>query len=246
LALRNHVWGNALLINELVAQKRTDARRGDTLCDEGWTAPRTELLKKLWADGLSGDQIAGRLGGTTRCAVLGKVHRLGLSGRASTRTRREPSKYDRTGRTWKRKLSAEQKRQFKPPKAVLTLKQQSLTQALFPTEPLPKARETDIGRKTLEQLEDNDCRWPCSEHSPQMFCGEPKMPGLSYCLNHARRAFQPLYKGQNVHNSVGRGSLLRDVMGVPTRTMPVQVGEGISELAQRDDLNNPIPIKEAV
>jgi len=43
-----------------------------------------ELLKKLWADGLSASQIAGELGGITRNAVIGKVHRLGLSGRAKS------------------------------------------------------------------------------------------------------------------------------------------------------------------
>ena len=49
-----------------------------------WNDDRVELLKKLWADGLSASQIAGRLGGVTRNAVIGKVHRLGLSGRATT------------------------------------------------------------------------------------------------------------------------------------------------------------------
>ena len=49
-----------------------------------WNDERVELLKKLWADGLSASQIAGRLGGVTRNAVIGKVHRLGLSGRATT------------------------------------------------------------------------------------------------------------------------------------------------------------------
>src|ERR1700754_2333832 len=47
-----------------------------------WTDERVELLKRLWADGLSASQIAGELGGITRNAVIGKVHRLGLSGRA--------------------------------------------------------------------------------------------------------------------------------------------------------------------
>src|ERR1700709_2830864 len=46
-----------------------------------WTDERVELLKKLWADGLSASQIAGELGGITRNAVIGKVHRLGPSGR---------------------------------------------------------------------------------------------------------------------------------------------------------------------
>src|SRR6187399_1191269 len=49
-----------------------------------WTEERVELLKKLWAEGRSASQIAGRLGSVTRNAVIGKVHRLGLSGRATT------------------------------------------------------------------------------------------------------------------------------------------------------------------
>ncbi|HEX9322035.1 MAG TPA: GcrA family cell cycle regulator, partial [Xanthobacteraceae bacterium] len=49
-----------------------------------WTDERVELLKKLWADGLSASRIAAELGGVTRNAVIGKVHRLGLSGRAKT------------------------------------------------------------------------------------------------------------------------------------------------------------------
>ena len=49
-----------------------------------WNDERVELLKKLWADGLSASQIASRLGGVTRNAVIGKVHRLGLSGRATS------------------------------------------------------------------------------------------------------------------------------------------------------------------
>ena len=56
-----------------------------------WTEDRVELLKKLWADGLSASQIAKRLGGVTRNAVIGKVHRLGLSGRAApSRPARRP------------------------------------------------------------------------------------------------------------------------------------------------------------
>ena len=47
-----------------------------------WTDERVELLKKLWSDGLSASQIAAELGNVTRNAVIGKVHRLGLSGRA--------------------------------------------------------------------------------------------------------------------------------------------------------------------
>src|SRR5580765_3467208 len=49
----------------------------------GWTDERVELLKKLWLDGHSASQIAKQLGEVTRNAVIGKVHRLGLSGRAT-------------------------------------------------------------------------------------------------------------------------------------------------------------------
>ena len=52
-----------------------------------WTDERVELLKKLWADGLSASQIAAELGGVTRNSVIGKVHRLGLSGRAKSAVR---------------------------------------------------------------------------------------------------------------------------------------------------------------
>ena len=48
-----------------------------------WTDERVEQLKQLWAEGLSASQIARQLGGVTRNAVIGKVHRLGLAGRAT-------------------------------------------------------------------------------------------------------------------------------------------------------------------
>ena len=46
-----------------------------------WTDERVETLKRMWADGQSASQIAKELGGVTRNAVIGKVHRLGLSNR---------------------------------------------------------------------------------------------------------------------------------------------------------------------
>src|SRR3954463_13065323 len=66
-----------------------DQKRPDM---QTWTDERVERLKKLWADGLSASQIAGELGGVTRNAVIGKVHRLGLSGRRqpTPTTKRHP------------------------------------------------------------------------------------------------------------------------------------------------------------
>jgi GcrA cell cycle regulator len=48
-----------------------------------WTDERVDVLTKLWRDGKSASAIARELGGVTRNAVIGKVHRLGLSGRAT-------------------------------------------------------------------------------------------------------------------------------------------------------------------
>ncbi|MFZ1341367.1 MAG: GcrA family cell cycle regulator, partial [Paracoccaceae bacterium] len=47
-----------------------------------WTDERVETLKRMWGEGQSASQIAKELGGVTRNAVIGKVHRLGLSNRA--------------------------------------------------------------------------------------------------------------------------------------------------------------------
>jgi len=48
----------------------------------GWTEERIELLQRLWLQGQTASQIAEQLGdGVTRNAVIGKAHRLGLSGR---------------------------------------------------------------------------------------------------------------------------------------------------------------------
>ena len=50
-----------------------------------WTDERIELLRKLWLEGLSASQIARELAnGISRNAVIGKVHRLGMSGRVKT------------------------------------------------------------------------------------------------------------------------------------------------------------------
>jgi GcrA cell cycle regulator len=64
-----------------------------------WDEPRMELLRSLWVSGETARTIAERLGGgITRNAVIGKAHRLGLTGKhgskraASRRTRMSISK----------------------------------------------------------------------------------------------------------------------------------------------------------
>ncbi len=152
-----------------------------------WTDERVELLKKLWSDGLSASQIAGRLGSVTRNAVIGKVHRLGLSGRATT---------SRMKTHRPRTRIANVKRTVKPRFAVAG---NPAVRGLFTGEGeayVPPAEEMIIPlaeRKTIQTLTECSCRWPIGD--PQMadfhFCGKNKVPALPYCEHHARRAFQP-------------------------------------------------------
>src|SRR5262249_52142767 len=48
-----------------------------------WTSERVETLRRLWLQGQTASQIAAQLGETTRNAVIGKAHRLGLSAKAA-------------------------------------------------------------------------------------------------------------------------------------------------------------------
>ena len=54
-----------------------------------WTDERVETLKRMWGEGQSASQIAKELGGVTRNAVIGKVHRLGLSNRVGGKDEEE-------------------------------------------------------------------------------------------------------------------------------------------------------------
>lgn len=155
-----------------------------------WTDERVELLKKLWSEGLSASQIAGRLGAVTRNAVIGKVHRLGLSGRATTSRMKTVRPRSRLSNA-KRPANAAKPRfaQIGNP-AVRDLYR-------LDAEPMgPTAEELVIPlaeRKTIQTLTECSCRWPIGD--PQLadfhFCGKSKVNGLPYCEFHARRAFQP-------------------------------------------------------
>ncbi|HEU5482102.1 MAG TPA: GcrA family cell cycle regulator [Sphingomicrobium sp.] len=48
-----------------------------------WTEERIERLKTMWAEGATASEIADKLGGVSRNAVIGKAHRLGLEARPS-------------------------------------------------------------------------------------------------------------------------------------------------------------------
>ena len=122
----------------------------------GWTDERVELLRKLWQDGLSASQIAKQLGGVTRNAVIGKVHRLGLSGRAT------PSKPQRTV--------------FKAPRPARPAAAPSAPRRI--AEPLSAApvplRLVDEapGLATVLTLGAHMCKWPI---------GDPALDSFTFC-----------------------------------------------------------------
>lgn len=134
-----------------------------------WTYERVEQLKNLWTEGLSASQIARVLGGVTRNAVIGKVHRLGLTGRtvpSRQTTRRVPS------------VPRSRERQA----ACIEL----------PVEE-PELVLEDGSFATVLTVNDRMCRWPIGEpdNNAFHFCGRKPKSGSPYCEAHARKAYQP-------------------------------------------------------
>jgi GcrA cell cycle regulator len=152
----------------------------------GWTDERVELLKKLWADGLSASQIAAELGGVTRNAVIGKVHRLGLSGRAK-------SSSSGAARPRKARAPGHMMRVSRPSMRGNT----ALAHAYdHDVEPEPELIENIIPlgqRRTLLELTEETCRWPIGDPGSTdfFFCGGNTLTSLPYCSYHSRVAYQP-------------------------------------------------------
>lgn len=142
-----------------------------------WNDERVELLKKLWSEGLSASQIAGRLGGVTRNAVIGKVHRLGLSGRAA------PAKPQR-GRSYEREA---EEMEIHP-------RREPVLKPILPEPEFSAPLVLDTGdRTTVATLKNNMCKWPIGDPARDdfHFCGQSTSSGKSYCAYHAHLAFQP-------------------------------------------------------
>jgi GcrA cell cycle regulator len=147
----------------------------------GWTDERVETLKKLWQDGLSASQIAKQLGGVTRNAVIGKVHRLGLSGRAA------PSKPARPAF----KAPRPQRPAAAAPSAPRRIAE-PVVQIAQPTPPPVRYIDEAPGSATVLTLGAHMCKWPIGDPASDgfTFCGRRASEG-PYCVEHARVAYQP-------------------------------------------------------
>jgi len=164
-----------------------------------WTDERVERLKKLWADGLSASQIAAQLGGVSRNAVIGKVHRLNLPGRAksggqaSVRTKRTtaaPRAPNYAGRT-----ATQATRTVGISSGGAQLKQDLNLVAAedIDTRPVEDVVVPISRRLTLVELSERTCKWPVGDplQDDFHFCGNDSNEASPYCGYHAKLAFQP-------------------------------------------------------
>ena len=154
-----------------------------------WTDDRVEKLKKLWESGLSASQIAAELDGITRNAVIGKVHRLGLSGRAR--------KSFSSAAPRQRKVNTRPPVNFGRKPRTRSAGNTALA-AVFAAEADPVTEIEDnvipiVQRRTLYELREGDCKWPIGEPgSPDFaFCGGRAIEEYPYCAHHCRIAYQP-------------------------------------------------------
>ena len=132
-----------------------------------WTHERIEQLKKLWEAGFTASNIATELGGITRNAVIGKAHRLGLSGRMKSK-----SKVSSVSIVRKRKMPVN--------------KNSKIIELTTSVEPMNPTSFADI--------KDGLCRWPLGEPEDLdfKFCGRKCAEGMIYCTEHHSLAYQPL------------------------------------------------------
>ena len=152
----------------------------------GWSQDRIDKLTELWnADELSAEQIAIRLGGVTRQAIIGKARRLGLK-------QKGPSRKPGQRRTEKQRAAT---RAF--------AKRVPITKVLGHVVRPPVANPTAGSLKVVAEWAESEitdgisildhkegqCRWPHDDASK--CCGKRVNPGLPYCSFHAQRAYRP-------------------------------------------------------
>ncbi len=160
-----------------------------------WTDERVEQLKQHWLEGKSASQIANLLGnGLTRNAIIGKVHRLGLAGRAKS-----PSSGGSRPRQSAPQHGARRVSSPRAPSDAPRIMRGATALAINPmplnaTEPEPfESVVLPMSlRVTIVELNEAMCRWPLGDPtSPDFrYCGSPASSG-PYCAHHGGLAYQP-------------------------------------------------------
>jgi len=140
-----------------------------------WNEERVAALARLWREGLSASQVARRLGGVTRNAVIGKAHRLGLTMRDAPSRPNLPGAKLPGVKLAKRPQS--EPRAPSPPPRVAPMAPRTIAAEVAPT-------------ATLLSLDEDGCRWPIGDPArPDFgFCGRTRNRGRAYCAEHAPRS----------------------------------------------------------
>jgi GcrA cell cycle regulator len=167
-----------------------------------WNEQKIQMLRDMWGNGYSASEIAKRLGGMTRNAVIGKAHRLKLSSRPSP-IRRE----DEGGLGIGSGVSVMPS--IKSPRKRVMLRPLPSVPLPATTKGLPNRETSFRSLEPAKRVEgiavtkagDRHCRWPVGDpRSPDFrFCGCTAHEGLPYCVDHARVAYQNI--GRKSRNS---------------------------------------------
>ena len=166
-----------------------------------WTEEKVELLRQLWLDGKSASQISAALGaGLTRNAVIGKVHRLGLAGRA-----RSPTAQCAASASGVVRAPAAARRATARPAAHIagaTMVRGNTALALaaeadLEAQPARLAEEIVVPmslKVTIVDLKESMCKWPLGDPTSTEFryCGSPAYSSGPYCQHHGKLAYQPV------------------------------------------------------
>jgi GcrA cell cycle regulator len=167
-----------------------------------WTDERVERLKRLWAEGLSASQIAAQLGGVSRNAVIGKVHRLNLPGRAkaggTVPTNRAPKRPASATPARPSNFTARvATRTVARPVGATAVKEEIEFDAAQEVQYRPASNVVvPISRKlALTELTERTCKWPVGDPLTDEFhfCGCESPDASPYCNYHAKLAYQPVH-----------------------------------------------------
>lgn len=183
-----------------------------------WTDERVEILKRMWGEGQSASTIAKELGGVTRNAVIGKVHRLGLSNRAGTTAAKAAPADPKPKAEAKPKVEPAKPKPAPEPKVAAAPAEVPVPRQIPPAvrkiipagQPLPpqpsaneispealaKVSEVEKTAKkiSLMELTEKTCKWPIGDPATDefWFCGLGVQAGKPYCEAHVGVAFQPM------------------------------------------------------
>lgn len=190
-----------------------------------WTDERVEKLQEMWAEGHSAAQIAKALGGVTRNAVIGKVHRLGLSNRNPGAKTPEAGGEAAAEDTVEAPVVAapepapEEAQAAPEPVAEAPAPARGNGRDNLRREPAPISEdrlavlanlaeiEKTARRVSLLDLTERVCKWPIGDPTdPDFhFCGLPAVPGKPYCAAHVAVAFQPMSSRRDRERNRVRG-----------------------------------------